>query len=139
MVAWWLLLLFSLACLGLAGWLYIRARTFLEGAVTTVGIVTEVLREESVQTDNDGFRTTDTMFRPVVRFSTESGEQIEFASGVSTNPPSYRKGGQVPVAYDPSDPQKAKIKSFWLVWGFAVVAAGIGGVGLLMACVGLLK
>ena len=114
-------------------------RTFLEGAVTTVGIVTDVLREESVQTDNDGFRTTDTMFRPVVRFSTESGEQIEFASGVSTNPPSYRKGGQVPVAYDPSDPQKAKIKSFWLVWGFAVVAAGIGGVGLLMACVGLLK
>ena len=139
MIAWWLLLLLSLACLGVAGWLYIRARKFLEGAVTTVGIVTDVLREESVETDNDGIRTINTMFRPVVRFSTESGEQIEFASGVSTNSPSYRKGGQVPVAYDPSDPQKAKIKSFWLVWGFAVVAAGIGGVGLLMACVGLLK
>ena len=139
MVAWWLLLLFSLACLGLAGWLYIRARTFLEGAVTTVGIVTDVLREESVDTDTDGSRRFNTMFRPVVRFSTESGEQIEFASGVSTSSPSYTKGGQVPVAYDPSDPQKAKIKSFWPVWGFAVTAASTGGFGLLMACAGLLN
>jgi len=55
-------------------------------------------------------------YRPVVVFSTASGRRVEFASSVSTTPPSYTRGESVTVVYDPEDPATARIGSFFQIW-----------------------
>ena len=87
------------------------------------GTVVELVRSQS---------SDSTTYRPVVRYSTQSGEQVEFTSSAGSNPPSYSKGEQVEVLYQPLQPAQARINGFFPLWGGPMVIAGLGGVFFLV-------
>lgn len=51
-------------------------------------------------------------YYPIVAFVDQTGRQRQFASKVSSNPPSYARGDEVRVLYDPANPGDAMIDSF---------------------------
>lgn len=113
---------FALAGIGmLAGafFLYRSTSTFLGEAITADGTVVGLERS----------RTRDSStYKPVVRFTSETGEEIEFVSSSGSNPPSYSKGEKVEVLYLLHQPAQARINSFFSLWGGAVILGGLGGV-----------
>ena len=75
-------------------------------------------------------------YRPVVHFSTEKGEGVEFVSSVGySNGPlfaGYSKGQKVQVLYLPAAPNDATINSFFSLWGISSIV-GVVGMGFLLA------
>jgi hypothetical protein len=65
---------------------------------------------------------------PEIVFTTREGKRIHTPQGGSIF--GYRVGDQVSMYYDPKEPQRATLKSFGALWGFACLA-GILGVVLL--------
>jgi len=114
--------LFAIVGLGLlvgAYFAYTSTQNFLQSALTTTGTVTELVRSRS----DDSYT-----YRPVVEFTTRSGEKIEFTSSSGSNPPSYSRGEIVEVFYDQTNPEQAKINGFFSLWGMSLILAGIGTV-----------
>ena len=67
-------------------------------------------------------------YYPVVRYRTAAGEEITFRSSVGSHPPSYAVGETVEVLYRESDPNEARIRSFFALWGAPAIVASIGAV-----------
>ena len=84
-------LFFGVLVLAVAVWMGLRTVNATKGMVAAKG--------EIVSVDN---------FRPVVRFTTASGQPVTVTGGVS---PEYSAGQQVQVYYDPADPQRFRIGS----------------------------
>ena len=82
---------------------YQNTQSFVAQAVKAEGTVVELLRSSS---------SDSITYRPVVHFSNQNGEQIEFTSSAGSNPPSYSKGEKVEVLYLPTEPQNSKINGF---------------------------
>lgn len=128
--------LFTLVGMGMllgTFFIYDNTRSFLSSAVKAEGTVIELVRSRS---------SDSTTYRPVVHFSL-NGQQLEFTSSSGSNPPGYSRGEKVEVLYTPTNPQDARINSFFSVWGSAVILGGLGavffliGTGILLA--GILK
>ena len=79
-----------------------------------------VVRLEPLNTEGGG------TLAPVVRFTDPDGAEREFKSDVASNPPDYQVGDPVTVLVPPGRPEDAVIRSFWSVWGLAVVFFVIG-------------
>lgn len=109
----------GLAMLVGAIWSFTSTREFLATAVTTEGVVTEMVRSRS---------SDSTTYSPVVEFTTESGELIEHSSTSGSNPPSYDVGEKVTVYYQPGQPHRAKISGFFSLWGLATIFGIMGSV-----------
>lgn len=92
---------------------------FLKTALTTQGTVVELQPVRSHKS---------TTYKPVVDFIDVKGVKIEFASGSSSNPPSYEVGEKVEVLYNPKEPQDAKIKSFFSLWMGPLIVGIVGAV-----------
>ena len=107
---------------GALSW-YQNTQSFVAQALKAEGTVVELLRSSS---------SDSTTYRPVVHFSNQNGEQIEFTSSAGSNPPSYSKGEKVEVLYLPTEPQNAKINGFFSLWGGPLIIGGIGGVFFLI-------
>jgi hypothetical protein len=75
--------------------------------------------------------STSITFAPMVRFS-HDGQVIDFTASTASNPPSYHIGETVPVLYLPSAPFKAKIDSFFSLWGGPLIVGGLGAIFLLI-------
>jgi len=73
------------------------------------------------------------MYKPLVQFTDNKGTLIEFSSSTSSNPPSYSVNEKVKVIYNPKSPNKAKIKSFFSLWGGATI---LGLIGLVFFIIG---
>lgn len=106
-----------------AFFLYESTSTFLDGATRADGTVVDLVRSRS---------SDSTTYKPVVHFTTQTGEMVEFISSTGSNPPSYSKGEKVEVLYLPAKPQNAKINSFFSLWGGAVIVGGLGSVFFLI-------
>lgn len=111
--------------------LYQNTTTFLKNAITTEGVVIELVRSRSSSSSSSGSSYT---YAPTVRFKTNQGTTVEFTSSTSSNPPSYSRGEQVEVLYEPIQPHSAKINSFFSIWGGAAIVGGIGSVFFLIGC-----
>jgi len=119
----WVFTLVGLGMLVGAALLYLNTRSFLARASVAPGVVIDLVAS----------RSSDSItYRPVVRFSTAVGERVEFASGTSSNPPSYAKGEAVEVLYSPNQPRDAKINGVFSLWGGSLILGGMGGVFLLI-------
>ncbi|MDX3775717.1 DUF3592 domain-containing protein [Chromatiaceae bacterium AAb-1] len=103
--------------------MYRSTSSFLEEAVKAEGTVVELVRSRS------GDSTT---YQPVVQFTAQHGQPIEFISSTGSNPPSYSEGQNVEVLYRAGEPQNARISGFFSLWGGAVILGGIGGVFFLI-------
>ncbi len=100
---------------------------FLDKAIISQGIVVDLVDSHSSSDDS-------VTYRPLVQFIDENENSIEFLSSSSSNPPSYSVGEKVEVLYNQENPNDAKIKGFFSIWGgvtilgiMGIVFFGIGG------------
>jgi len=132
---WWTLVfvLFGVVFGTIGIVLLIQTRRFLARALRVPGVVVDLVRSYS-RSSNGGGSTT---YRPVFRFQTYEGMDVEVTGNMGTNPPPARPGEQVNVLYDPGNPRNARLDKrgqrggfvSWIFIGFGVVFTAIG-VGL---------
>jgi Protein of unknown function (DUF3592) len=109
----------------LGSWIYLSH--FIHVAMHATGIVIE-MREHTA--DNG-----DISYAPTFRFRDAAGVQHTVSSAVSESPPAYHVGDKVPVLYISSDPQSARIDSFWQIWALPILTAIGGGIFLLIGLI----
>ncbi len=121
-------LLFITLCCWLAfGYFLVDSIIFLQKSDTASGKVVGFISESSFDTDAE----TAASYRPIIEFQTTSGKTISFSSGIGSDPPSYELHETVPVLFDPSSPQNAKINGFFSFWLLPSIFATIGIITLL--------
>jgi hypothetical protein len=117
--------------LGIAylGWNF-RARTldFIADSSRAAGSVVEMQTRQ----DSEG----DTLFYPVVEFTTAEGETVRFQSSTGSAPPAFEVGEEVEVLYDPALPENARISSFIDLWLFPTILLAFGGIFVLFGVIG---
>jgi len=95
-------------------WYTVEAIQFLDTTARTDGTVVALKRERSVKGLAEDY--------PVVHFvPPDTGEAVEFKSRFGIWPSPFSVGERVEVAYDPADPSRADINSFWTIWLFPVL------------------
>lgn len=101
------------------GVIFYRTRQFIAAAQTATGTVVDIARR--ARRFRGGW-----INYPVVRFTAGSGEEFEVTSSFGTDPPTHQLGQAVRVFYDPHDPGRARIDSFFSLWGTCTFLVGIG-------------
>ncbi|MHC4758443.1 MAG: DUF3592 domain-containing protein [Planctomycetota bacterium] len=107
-----MMILFFSGIFGLGTYFTIKTNKFLETAVKTEGKVVEMEKSYS-----DG----NSRYCPIFTFVDNTGNEQRARSSVSSYPPPYEVGDNIPVLYDPQNPEKADIDSFWNLWLASVV------------------
>lgn len=115
---------------------FMDTRSLLKTSLISNGTVIDIVAT--------GYGSNDeVIFSPVVEFVTLDGELITFTSSDGGNPPGYTKGESVDISYDPQSPKRAKINSFFSLWGGAAIFAVMGGIcfsiGFIPFLIGLLR
>ena len=90
---------------------------FIDNSLLEQGQVINLLERESEDSIT---------YAPVIRYSDFDGENHEFVSNSSSNPPTYEIGESVEVLYLKSNPETAEIKSFFSLWGGATIMLIMG-------------
>ncbi len=119
--AWagYFLLIGGMAMLLTGIWYLAEAATFLEDTERTHGTVIALERKKNVK----GFDQD----HPVVRFtSPATGETVEFTSRFGIWPSPFAISDRVEVAYDPANPQRARVNSFWTIWFLPLLLVAFG-------------
>lgn len=111
--------------LGLAVFFYQKSANFREDAVLVSGTIVSF----TYQGENE------TQSCPVVRYSTESGETIDYFSNQCT----FGKdlGDEMELYYDPNGPENVQMKSFTSTW-LAALLLGVPGLVLVGLGFGLM-
>jgi hypothetical protein len=109
---------------------YDKKQSFVANSVITNGKVVDV--EQRRSTDSDGYASYS--YYPVCEFITADGRTILFTSGIGSNPSSYDVNEEVEIRYDPDNPQKASINSFFNIWMAPFI---LGLLGLIFLLVGI--
>lgn len=76
------------------------------------------------------------LWAPIVTYRV-SGKEYAFESELASRPPAYQVGEEVVVQYDPNQPQKATIDSFWMSWLPWLLFGGFGSLLVFVSIVGL--
>ena len=85
------------------------ARAFLDSTARAPGTVIELQRERGIKGLREDY--------PIVRFTSPASDApLTFRSKVGLWPSPFDVGDEVQVAYDPMDPERAEIDSFWTIW-----------------------
>lgn len=117
----------------IAVFLFVRTRRFLETAVDTTGTIVDLIASSS----SDG----GTVYKAVVAFKAADGRDVTWTESMASNPPPGQPGDEVPVKYDPTNPEEARIaKPFrlWFLPGLLGLLGGIfGGLGAVFTVIGL--
>ena len=113
----YLFTIIGLGMLAAALYWYQSIQSFTEKALLTEGTVVELVSSRS----DDSY-----VYKPVVRFTTDQDEPIEFISDTGSNPPGFTVGETVGIFYLASDPQEAMINDFFSLWGGPLIVGGLG-------------
>jgi hypothetical protein len=100
---------------------------FLSQSISTEGTVTGFGQDVAR-------RPGDSVVYPQVRFTTGTGQVIEFQPESVSATGEYRVGQTVKVIYDPAHPDNARIDDAWNLW-FQFICLLFGGVGFLTCAV----
>ena len=127
----WGLLCIAVSCGFLVSALriYLGRKRFLAVAQSAAGTVVEV-RVRGVGRNAVSF--------PVFDFRTAEGAVQRAESLQGSGFQGFEVGETVAVRYDPSDPSKAEVDSFAVLWGLALLRAGFAVLFLLMGVIGLM-
>jgi len=117
-----LLLALGAVCLLLGAYLANQTLNFSNDAVQATGEVVRYLESR------DGDKT---LYRPMVRFTTASGDIVTFAGQLSSGSKRFEIGAQVPLLYPFGMPTQARISTFTDNWAGATIAAIVGLVALI--------
>lgn len=120
----WLMVTSSIITLVLSLFLYLHARDFTRSAIRTQGTVARLVQRQS--------REGGIFFHPIVIFRDTRGVQQELFSSAGSFPPAYKVGDTATVLYLENAPDKAKLDSFFGVWGIAALVAGLGCLQLVL-------
>ena len=75
-------------------------------------------------------------YAPVFQFKTLSGESIQIAEMIYSNPPQFHAGQVVDVLYDPKNPKRARINKGFNLYFVPLLLVGMGllffGVGVVL-------
>jgi hypothetical protein len=114
--------------LGIVCWRRVRAfrRSAVRAEATVVGFRTRKDSEGSL------------LYFPIVRFRDQSGREHEVCSDTGQSPAGFVEGATAVVLYDPSNPAKARIDSFWQMWFGPACLFFCGGVCAAVAATWLL-
>jgi hypothetical protein len=107
----------GLLLISISIWLFSDSYSFTQNAEWVVGKVIDFQEKRSDQNYT---------YAPIVSFETTNNDVIKFISSTSSNPPSYKVGEIVNVLYIPSNPHKAKIDSFFSLWGISLIFFSLG-------------
>jgi len=100
---------------------YFENSAFLEKSWRNEGRVIEMVEVES----NTGSRRY--VYLPKVEYVDRNGEKRIFTSESGSNPPEYDVGDVVEVIFPESQPEDARINSFFSFWFGPVIMAVFGG------------
>ncbi len=89
---------------------------FLKNSERTVGKVIDL---EHIQ-GNDG-----PTYKAIFKFTTKANKDITFRQNSSSNPPSWRVDEEVMIAYDPQNPDQARVLSYFGVFSWSIVLMAI--------------
>ena len=117
-------LLLGVGFLAIAIPIFVHRRRFVSRAASATGVVTD-LKSTELQAGMQSYN-------PVVQFQTHDGRMVEFESDTGAEESSYPPGGQVEVLYDPLNPEKAHIKTSFMLWGIPLLFGGLGAVFLVV-------
>ena len=115
-----ILILVGLIMLLVSGIAFFSARNFIRDSVVTTGTVVDLVLEDSMSDDMGP------VYHPVVSFMTHDGETVEFKASYGSNPPRYSRGDEIKVRYDAYNPHKARLDSFFDLWGIPIIFGAIG-------------
>ena len=107
-------------------------RSFVSEANLAKGTVTELLTQESRDSNRSSSTGTSVTYTPVGEFTTAAGENITYVSSSSSNPPSHQLGERLDIYYLAANPQRAKIDDFIDLWFGTVTLSILGGVFFLV-------
>ncbi|MDC0711981.1 DUF3592 domain-containing protein [Stigmatella sp. ncwal1] len=100
-----------------------RTRRFLAQAHET---------QAEVVGNHSRHRNRKSTYYPVLRYRTPEGTQHEVISPVGSNPPRYREGAQVPLLFNPANPQEVRINNFLNLWLLPLLFGLLGAAFLLV-------
>ncbi|MBI3150609.1 MAG: DUF3592 domain-containing protein [Chloroflexi bacterium] len=117
--------LVGLLLAAIAAFSVIRTQIFLGKAQQVKGTVIRMV----YSSDSDGGG-----YSPIFQFRTITGQTIEVADNLRSNPPMFREGQIVDMLYDPSNPHSARVKK-WLSLYFVPLL--LGGMGIIFGGIGV--
>ena len=106
-----------------AFWFYQNTQTFLKEATATEGSVVELVRRQASRS-RPGRNVSPSrafVYAPKVEFKDYSGQVVTFTSNAASNPPRYSVGDTLEVLYEVDAPEKARIHSFFSLWGVSLI------------------
>lgn len=106
-------------------WQIFEGQAFLDNTARAEGTIVALKRERGAKGMAED--------HPVVQFTApESGATFSFKSRFGMWPSPFSVGEKVDVAYDPTNPVRARINSFWTIW-FVPILINLFGVACLAA------
>lgn len=105
---------------------YQRTLSLLAGGTNTTGSVIRLEYTSSVGNSNSG------SYYPVIRFKTESGEEMKLRSHYRCPPPEYRVGDTVKIIYNKDNPKDWSIEG-WMDFYFLPSMFGAASAALAIA------
>ena len=90
--------------LGISLYMLKQSMSFLKTSERAKAVVIE-LKETR---DSDG-----STYKPVFKFKTLLNKEIIYTPGYSSSPPSHQLGEEATIAYDPANPEKAKLLTYF--------------------------
>jgi hypothetical protein len=139
-----LFLIIGVALLGGGIVAFFQRRAQIGRSIITTGTVVELLPQRKsgdflLKKSADGWKLERKyLYRPVVRFKTETGRTIKFAAGVASRPMPFQVGEQVKVIYQPDNPKKAQINRPLYLWFTVSMLLFFGLFMLVMGSIGIL-
>jgi hypothetical protein len=113
--------------------IWINTRMFAARAQQVKGTVDHM----KYRHDSDGVS-----YAPVFQFKTLSGESIQVAEMVYSNPPQFHAGQVVDILYDPQNPKRARINKGSNLYFVPLLLAGMGllffGIGAVLLIIKLI-
>lgn len=86
---------------------------FLEKSSIAIGTVTELRQWEN----SEGTRLS----KPIFKFKPGSKQEVLYEHNFSSNPPAWKVGDKANIAYDSTDPRKAKLLTYFGTFDVAII------------------
>lgn len=125
-----LMFLVGLALVGITLALALRKLLKIKKSTKTTGIVVDVEISRGMRQPHSSSRNT--LYKPTVRFQTADGRAADCEPVTSNSWSNYRVGQNVPVYYDPRQPENAIAGTAFGLWYGLFVFGFVGGFFFLM-------
>jgi hypothetical protein len=94
--------------------------------------VTDIREHTSTNTDGNGITTTSHTYNAVLQFTTGDGRAIVAEECNGSGSPHARRGQQVPVRYDSTNPQTVEIDTFGGRGNAQILVSAVVGVAVIV-------